>query len=297
MKHLLHDSESHEESSAQHEASADELDQAHSAIEGRTADAASAFEGSDITQYAGTILVPAMGTIKDGISALRDRIRKAAAEIKNNDERHKQNEQDIADALDKINPIAKYDAKNGTGDKTPIVMIPAGNVPQDPMRRLPKRRKTANPPRATEPIPSTKIAPGSSELARAVDRARLADGARGESTDVNYAAFRCVGKDGKDVIVVGRSDRSQALHSEQVAGVPILTVGGLRVKEIYTERPPCNPTPRNCAIWLPSYFTSAQHPGLTVTHGFDVYGGNGAQESEKLTAHINDLFAHYGPKA
>src|SRR6185503_20171713 len=120
-------------------------------------------------------------------------------------------------------PTAKYDAKNGQGDKTPIVMIPADKVPAgDPRRKLPKPTKSAVPPRAKTPIPSTKIDPGSSELARAVDRARLADGKKGQSTDVNYAAFRCVDKNGNEVIVTGRSDRPNSLHSEQVAGVPIL---------------------------------------------------------------------------
>ncbi|WP_078857013.1 nucleic acid/nucleotide deaminase domain-containing protein [Streptomyces sp. NBRC 109706] len=138
-------------------------------------------------------------------------------------------------------------------------------------------------------VNSERVAPGSTELSRATQRARLADENRGGD---NYAAFRYQGDDG-DFILVGSSVRRGNVHSEQAAGSPFLAARDRLtgdVTEVYTERDPCGiPNGgRNCATWLAHYFGG----DLPVSGSFEY--GDAASRARGNTAHsayVDGLFA------
>ncbi|WP_052850428.1 nucleic acid/nucleotide deaminase domain-containing protein [Streptomyces avicenniae] len=150
-------------------------------------------------------------------------------------------------------------------------------------RATPKRSghhnlATGVPSRERPRVDSRPVVAGTTELARATQRARLAANDRGG----NYAAFRYQDGD-SHFILVGRSGPQQSLHSEQNAGVPF--IGAMErlagaPQEIYTERAPC--TTRRCDAWLAQYFE-----GADVTHTFE-YG-----ETKESRRKGNDAHAEY----
>ncbi|UED87376.1 nucleic acid/nucleotide deaminase domain-containing protein [Streptomyces profundus] len=152
---------------------------------------------------------------------------------------------------------------------------------------LPPRKRRTN-----GVVNSERVDPGSTELSRATQRARLADGNRGAD---NYAAFRYQGDDG-DFILVGKSDRTSNTHSEQAVGSPFLAARDRltgRVTEVYTERDPCGiPNGgRNCATWLAHYFGG----DLPVSGSFE-YGDrvSRARGNDAHDAYVGELFGDTG---
>jgi hypothetical protein len=111
-------------------------------------------------------------------------------------------------------------------------------------------------------VSSTKIKEPT-PLSEAVEEARRANGDYGGR---NYAAIKYRGEDGKEFILVGRSHNLRS-HSERSLGKPLLGGKEANVKELYTERAPCQAN-ENCERWLGRYFAK-KNPGLEVTHGVD----------------------------
>ncbi|MFB7674151.1 nucleic acid/nucleotide deaminase domain-containing protein [Kitasatospora purpeofusca] len=98
------------------------------------------------------------------------------------------------------------------------------------------------------------------ELSRAVEEVRRAQGDYGGK---NYASLRYRDEKG-EFILVGRSDYNRS-HSERSIGKPLLGDKAGNVRDLYTEREPCQAGP-NCQRWLGRHFES-QNPELNVSHG------------------------------
>lgn len=150
---------------------------------------------------------------------------------------------------------------------------------------LPKGRGGVRGPHVT----STKIPPGSSDLARATEDARRMDKYAGGK---NYAAYRYIGKDGQERILVSSSEGT---HSERVGGAFLkeqMEKGNITdVSEVYTERSPCQPDTGYCDEWLYHHF-ARDNPGFKVTHSHD-YGINGTTKGQANVAvrnHAKGLF-------
>jgi hypothetical protein len=116
------------------------------------------------------------------------------------------------------------------------------------------REDTSVPDSHSGKVRARKVDPDSDDLAQATQIARYA---RNDYAGNNYAAGRYIDPDGNgESILIGYSQKS--LHSERSIGYPILRNGkesGL--KEIYTERSPCQLRPR-CESWLDRYFPDAK---------------------------------------
>ncbi|MFJ1757455.1 nucleic acid/nucleotide deaminase domain-containing protein [Kitasatospora sp. NPDC088134] len=161
------------------------------------------------------------------------------------------------------------------GIKDLLTPDPAGGMqttvgPPNDRKNYPFKPKK-RPPGGRPQVPSTKIDAGSSELARATQRARQATGKYGggveDKPSANYAAFHYDNGTGNPIIVVAQSIPRRS-HSEVVLGLPILRQGMQdHVKAVYTERQPC-PTGSTCGAWLKQYFPNA----TDVTHTFDYDG-------------------------
>ncbi|NUR57495.1 MAG: hypothetical protein HOV87_02105 [Catenulispora sp.] len=85
--------------------------------------------------------------------------------------------------------------------------------------------------------------PINDELGRATIKARLING---DTSGVNYAAFKCYDENGKPYILVGHSE---GVHSERVAGIPLVD-SSTRVSDIFSERTPCDRKSSYCGTWL-----------------------------------------------
>ncbi|MFD3622215.1 nucleic acid/nucleotide deaminase domain-containing protein [Streptomyces sp. NPDC058676] len=106
-------------------------------------------------------------------------------------------------------------------------------------------------------VNSTRIDPGTTELAQATQAARYA---RKDWTGNNYAAGSFDDGKGHEFILVGHS---KSVHSERSVGYPLLKAGqqdGLQ--SLYTEREPCQKQPSYCDRWTAKYFGD----DLPVTH-------------------------------
>lgn len=122
-------------------------------------------------------------------------------------------------------------------------------------------RKDPNNP-GEQGVSSTKIKEPS-DLSSAVEEARRANKDYGGR---NYAALKYRDEEGNEFILVGRSHNLRS-HSERSIGKPLLGGKEVNVKELYTERAPCQAN-ENCERWLGRYFAK-QNPDLKVTHGVD----------------------------
>jgi Xanthomonas XOO_2897-like deaminase len=138
-------------------------------------------------------------------------------------------------------------------------------------------------------VKSSKIPAGSSDLAKATEDARRINKYKGGK---NYAAYRYIGKDGQERILVSSSDGT---HSERMGGAWLkeqMEKGNvLGVSEVYTERSPCQPDTGYCDEWLYHHF-ARDNPDFRVTHSHD-YGINGTSKGQANTAvknHARSLF-------
>ncbi|MGW4492388.1 WXG100-like domain-containing protein [Streptomyces sp. NPDC004376] len=122
-----------------------------------------------------------------------------------------------------------------------------------------KQRKDK--PNKGETVGSTKVAPGSTELARATQLGRYANRTERPGSYVpggNYASALYDG-DGSRFILVGASGKA---HSERSIGHPLIKKGHEgNVSHLYTERQPCQKNPK-CERYLAREFPSH----LDVTH-------------------------------
>lgn len=146
--------------------------------------------------------------------------------------------------------------------------------PQEGERHALLKNKAEGATKPREKVSSTRIDPGSSDLARATQLAHHADNYYGKGgAGRNYAAAHVKGANGKsDFILVGRShpgDGDEGIvgaHSERMLGTPFLRQGeGERIRSLYTEREPCS-TSKNCSAWM-----GERLPHVQVTHSFE-YG-------------------------
>lgn len=112
--------------------------------------------------------------------------------------------------------------------------------------------------------------PMDTELGRAVAKARIANG---DASGVNYAAFRCVDKDGNAFVIAGPSD---GMHSERVVGIPLIG-SDVNVTDIYSERQPCDRRSSYCATWLQKWFGTANNgeaPNVTYSEPYATSSDN-----------------------
>ncbi|MFI0243096.1 nucleic acid/nucleotide deaminase domain-containing protein [Streptomyces sp. NPDC016845] len=107
---------------------------------------------------------------------------------------------------------------------------------------------------------SRKIQPGSTDLSRATEIARFA---KGDYRGTNFAAARYIDPESQqEIILVGDSEGP---HSERTIGYPLLRHGRQHgLTELYTEREPCQLSPR-CDAWLKLHFSD----DIQVTHAND----------------------------
>ncbi len=115
-------------------------------------------------------------------------------------------------------------------------------------------------------VSSTKIS-APTDLSKAVEDARFAGG---DYSGGNYAALRYRDEEGNEFVLVGKSSYKRS-HSERSIGKPLLGGREMNMKEIYTERAPCQENP-NCQRWLGRHFQQV-NPDLKVTHGVEYDAG------------------------
>lgn len=121
-------------------------------------------------------------------------------------------------------------------------------------------------------VTARKVDRDSNDLARAVDDARRTDA---DTSGKNYAAFRYIDKDGNERIMVAQSD---GRHSEKRAGMEILERGG-RLKEVYTERQPCDIPGAWCEEWIPRYFKNKVDVTYSYPYDNDIPGSKSKANS------------------
>ncbi|GLW65249.1 hypothetical protein Arub01_34930 [Actinomadura rubrobrunea] len=145
-----------------------------------------------------------------------------------------------------------------------------------------RKKRPSNKPGPNDKVTSRKVDPYDKnldpkdrELIDAVKEARRQANADGGD---NFAAIRFVDKDGQERILVASSD---GVHSERM-GANLLLDNGIDVKDIkqiYTERSPCDINPSYCDQWIKRHL-----PGVDVLHSFD-YGINGTSRSQANSEH------------
>lgn len=114
-----------------------------------------------------------------------------------------------------------------------------------------------SPSKDTARVTSQRVDPGSTDLSRATQIARYHNSDWGGG---NYAAGRYADASGKEMILV---TNSEGPHSERTLGYPILRAEKQdNLKELYTERQPCQGSPSWCDKWTAKYFDEE----LPVTH-------------------------------
>ena len=112
--------------------------------------------------------------------------------------------------------------------------------------------------------------PTDTELGRAVAKARAANG---DTSGVNYAAFKCVDAKGNTFVLAGPS---AGMHSERVVGIPLIG-SDINVTDIYSERQPCDRNSSFCGTWLQKYFGTAnngQAPNVTYSEPYETTKDN-----------------------
>ncbi|MEU8800537.1 nucleic acid/nucleotide deaminase domain-containing protein [Spirillospora sp. NPDC048819] len=121
-------------------------------------------------------------------------------------------------------------------------------------------------------VRTRKVDRDSNDLARAVDDARRHSG---DKSGRNFAAFRYIDKNGEERIMVARSD---GRHSEKRAGMEILERGG-KLKEVYTERQPCDVPGAWCEEWIPRYFRNKVDVTYSYPYDNDIPGSKSSANS------------------
>ncbi|KJK55545.1 nucleic acid/nucleotide deaminase domain-containing protein [Saccharothrix sp. ST-888] len=158
--------------------------------------------------------------------------------------------------LHALDPDDKSGIHGFVDPKTHKVKDPS---PTDMQKKYHARKDKKNP---GEGVKSEKIK-DPTDLSRATEEARRANG---DYKGKNYAALKYKDEDGHKFVLVGRSDYDRS-HSERSIGKPLLGGHEGDVKELYTERAPCQDGP-NCERWVGRHFES-KNPDLKVSHGVD----------------------------
>ncbi|MEW2129057.1 nucleic acid/nucleotide deaminase domain-containing protein [Streptomyces sp. NPDC005435] len=132
-------------------------------------------------------------------------------------------------------------------------------------------------------VDSKKVAPGSTELARATQLGRYANRSERPGSYIpggNYASALYDG-DGKRFILVGASGKA---HSERSIGHPLIKRGHEgNVSQLYTEREPCQKNPK-CDKYLAREFPSH----LEVTHSAKYDQSEKASDGTDLSKYKKD---------
>ncbi|MFG2359160.1 nucleic acid/nucleotide deaminase domain-containing protein [Streptomyces sp. NPDC048521] len=145
-----------------------------------------------------------------------------------------------------------------------------------------KQRK--NKPGKNDTVKSTKVAPGSTDLARAAQLGRYAN--RTERPDSyipggNYASALYDDGKGNRFILVGASGEA---HSERSIGHPLIKKGHEgNVSDLYTEREPCQKNPK-CDKYLAREFPD----NLDVTHSAKYDQSEKGPDGEELSKYKKD---------
>ncbi|MEV7287240.1 nucleic acid/nucleotide deaminase domain-containing protein [Streptomyces sp. NPDC093252] len=148
----------------------------------------------------------------------------------------------------------------------------------------PGEKQRKGKPGTGDTVDSTKVAPGSTDLARATQLGRFAN--RTERPDSyipggNYASALYDDGQGNRFILVGASGES---HSERSIGHPLIKNGQEdRVSELYTEREPCQKNPK-CDKYLAREFPD----NLEVTHSAMYNQSEKGADGEELSKHRRD---------
>ncbi|MEU0073307.1 nucleic acid/nucleotide deaminase domain-containing protein [Streptomyces sp. NPDC006332] len=145
-----------------------------------------------------------------------------------------------------------------------------------------KQRK--NKPNKGNTVSSTKVAPGSTELARAAQLGRYANRTERPGSYVpggNYASALHDDGKGNRFILVGASGEA---HSERSIGHPLIKKGHEgNVGELYTEREPCQKNPK-CDKYLAREFPD----NLDVTHSSKYDQSEKGLNGEELSKYKKD---------
>ncbi|MFF0158917.1 nucleic acid/nucleotide deaminase domain-containing protein [Streptomyces sp. NPDC005263] len=145
-----------------------------------------------------------------------------------------------------------------------------------------KQRK--NKPNKGGTVSSTKVAPGSTELARAAQLGRYANRTERPGSYVpggNYASALHDDGKGNRFILVGASGEA---HSERSIGHPLIKKGHEgNVSELYTEREPCQKNPK-CDKYLAREFPD----NLDVTHSSKYDQSEKGPNGEELSKYKKD---------
>ncbi|MFV0135874.1 nucleic acid/nucleotide deaminase domain-containing protein [Streptomyces sp. HMX87] len=134
-------------------------------------------------------------------------------------------------------------------------------------------------------VESTKIPPGSNELARATQIARYNKAHYAPDQykrGGNYASGLFDDGSGRKFILVGYSDGP---HSERMIGYPVLRhKEGKNLTALYTEREPCQERSYYCDQWLAKHFS----PDLAVTHSAKYDQDEAGPDGKELTKYRQD---------
>ncbi|MGV9251734.1 WXG100-like domain-containing protein [Streptomyces sp. NPDC003697] len=145
-----------------------------------------------------------------------------------------------------------------------------------------KQRK--NKPSKGDTVNSTKVAPGSTDLARAAQLGRYANRTERPDSYVpggNYASALHDDGKGNRFILVGASGEA---HSERSIGHPLIKNGHEgNVSELYTEREPCQKNPK-CDKYLAREFPDH----LDVTHSAKYDQSEKGPDGEELSKYKKD---------
>ncbi|MET9438731.1 nucleic acid/nucleotide deaminase domain-containing protein [Streptomyces sp. NPDC006551] len=145
----------------------------------------------------------------------------------------------------------------------------------------------------TAKVRSKPVDPYGDDLGQATQLARYAN--NDYESKHNYAAGRYIDPETKkEIILVGRSDRG--MHSERVIGYSLIhkeKQAGLR--EVFTEREPCQKRNSRCDAWLAKHFVP-HNPELKVTHvvEYDQLGGNKDEGNKQHEQYVQNLKKKHG---
>ncbi|GAA2739492.1 MULTISPECIES: nucleic acid/nucleotide deaminase domain-containing protein [Kitasatospora] len=296
---VKHDFDAAETLAAQFDSHFDKMREHHTRTTRNRTRAVSGRGGDPMGQIVSDMADRALGAIEKALGSLAQHAKDTAGGVRKMSQNHKDLEERLAKKYQKIvtdhdtTPVYLLDHKGDVhrvhpdGTKTKIddehdsgIKDFFANGRSEPFRVT----KEDVPPQDAPRTGSRKVRPGGSELARATQRARLAQkdyGSYGPDSQAraNYAALHY--QDGqRNFILVARSDFLNNAHSERRIGAPILdAMQGPGVRALYSERAPCDSKLSNCGSWLHEKF-----PHLTdVSHSIDYPG------TEEHSKYLKDL--------
>ncbi|MEU2441339.1 nucleic acid/nucleotide deaminase domain-containing protein [Streptomyces rubradiris] len=149
-------------------------------------------------------------------------------------------EKDIPDLVADDGRVWRY--RKTDPDKNPFPLSPSPDNPKVTSRRL-----------------------GRGEISELAYATQLARYSKKDYGGGNYAAVHYVDSQGNSFILVGHSKN---VHSERTIGYPVLRDGNPQgMRDLYTEREPCQESSSWCDQWLARYFGADQK--VTHSHSYD----------------------------